>query len=193
MSMSTPQPATSGISGFGPVVVMGVSGCGKSAVGQRLAHYMGCCFIEGDSLYSPENVQEMNSGPALDDTDRWPWLPELGNRLSLGDDIVVSCSTLKRVYRDQLRIAAGRPMTFVFLEGTRAVLASRLAERDNDAMPCSLLDSQLNTLEPPIAESDVITIQIDQPLARVVALALAALVARNPPAAVDRPATEGSR
>lgn len=179
MSMAASQPVSNRSPGLGPVVVMGVSGCGKSSVGEGIARQMGCLFVEGDSLHSPENVRKMNSGIALDDSDRWPWLQEVGSKLASSDDIVVSCSALKRAYRDQLRMAAGRAMTFIFLEGTRALLGERMAARTNHYMPPSLLDSQLATLEPPGQESDVITIDIDQPVERIIELALSALAARK--------------
>lgn len=182
VSNSRPSP--------GPVVVMGVSGCGKSSVGERIARHMGCPFVEGDSLHSPENVRKMNSGIPLEDADRWPWLDAVGRRLATTGDIVVSCSALKRSYRDQLRKAAGRPMTFIFLEGTRALLAKRMAARINHYMPPSLLDSQLATLEAPGEESDVITIDIDQSLDHIVERALTALAKRKPKASSNLSARE---
>lgn len=178
MSMAASPPAFDGGAGRGPIVVMGVCGCGKSSVGERLADHFGCAFAEGDGFHSPANVQKMRAGIPLEDADRWPWLDALGRALASREDIIVSCSALKRVYRDRLRMIAARPMTFVFLQGDRALLAARMAERKGHYMPLSLLDSQLATLEPPAGEADVVTIPIDQPLEHVVSLALAGLAAR---------------
>jgi gluconokinase len=177
--MSTAESrGASEASGFGPIVVMGVSGCGKSSVGERLAGHMGCRFVEGDAIHPPANVEKMRLGVPLDDADRWPWLDVLGRELESPSDVVISCSALKRSYRQHLRISACRPLTFVFLHGTRAVLVSRLTGRKGHFMPLSLLDSQLATLELPTGESDVLTIDIDQPLERIVASAQLALAGR---------------
>lgn len=178
MSMAASLPASEARRGFGPVVVMGVSGCGKSTVGERLATYLGASFIEGDSLHSAENVEKMRSGIPLTDSDRWPWLDEIGARLASSAATVVSCSALKRSYRERLREVAWQPITFVFLQGTRALLAARLAERKGHYMPLALLDSQLATLELPSGEADVLTIEIDQSLERIVALAMTTLAIR---------------
>jgi gluconokinase len=178
MSMAASRPACDGRSGLGPVIVMGVSGCGKSSAGHRIAQYMGCRFAEGDSLHSPENVEKMRNGIALDDVDRLPWLEAIGQLLAADGDIVISCSALKKTYRDRLRAGARRPVTFVFLQGSRTLLSARLDERHEHYMPAFLLDSQLAILELPVRETDVITIEIDQPLERIVGLALSALAAR---------------
>ena len=164
--------------GFGPIVVMGVSGCGKSSVGARLASRINCRFVEGDAVHPPANVEKMRLGVPLDDADRLPWLDALGRELASPGDVVLSCSALKRAYRQHLRSCAGRPLTFVFLHGSRALLASRLSGRKGHFMPSSLLDSQLATLEPPVGESDVVTVDIDQPLEGIVAAAQAALADR---------------
>ncbi|WDZ79355.1 gluconokinase (plasmid) [Ensifer adhaerens] len=178
MSMAASLPASEVCLGFGPVVVMGVSGCGKSAIGERLASYLGARFIEGDSLHSVANVEKMRSGIPLTDADRWPWLDEVGSRLASSTATVVSCSALKRTYRQRLREVAWQPITFVFLRGSRALLAARLGERKGHYMPLSLLDSQLATLELPSGEADVVTIEIDQSLERIVALAMNTLAIR---------------
>lgn len=165
-------------SGFGPIVVMGVSGCGKSSVGKRLADHVGCRFVEGDAIHPPANVEKMRLGVPLEDADRWSWLDALGRELAAAGDVVLSCSALKRSYRQRLRAFAGRPLTFVLLHGTRALLVSRLTGRKGHFMPLSLLDSQLATLELPTGESDVLTIGIDQPPERIVAKTMAALAGR---------------
>lgn len=167
----------------GPVVVMGVSGCGKSSVGARLADYLEAVFVEGDSLHPPENVRKMRLGTPLQDQDRWPWLDKVGQLLSKGSkgnrSVVVSCSALKRAYRDRLRELAGQPVNFVFLQGDRTLLAARMAERRHEYMPLSLLDSQLATLELPQAEPDVVTIDINQPLEAIVGRAMTILALRR--------------
>lgn len=172
------SPSSHGVRS-GPVVVMGVSGCGKSSVGERLANLIGCPFVEGDAFHSLENVRKMNGGVALDDDDRWPWLDLLGAKLASENNVVVSCSSLKWSYRDRLRTCAAKPMTFIFLEGTRSLLSARLALRTDHYMPPALLDSQLATLEPVTGESDVVTIDVDQPVERIAGVALAAINARQ--------------
>lgn len=178
MSTAASRPASEGGSDFGPIVVMGVSGCGKTSVGEQLASYMECLFVEGDSFHSPENIRKMSDGTALDDADRWPWLDALGRKLASPNDIVLSCSALKRAYRDRLRAVAGRPVTFIFLQGSRTLLAERLTDRKGHYMPASLLESQLATLELPARESDVVSIEICQPLERIVGLAITTLATR---------------
>ncbi|MGG7518100.1 gluconokinase [Allorhizobium undicola] len=166
----------------GPVVVMGVSGCGKSSVGARLAEYLDVRFIEGDSLHPAANVEKMRAGTPLADEDRWPWLAALGEKLADGGaqrPVVISCSALKRAYRDRLRDLAGLPITFLFLQGDRALLSARLGARSHDYMPASLLDSQLATLELPYGEADVVTIDINQSLESIVGLAMSLLALRK--------------
>lgn len=182
MSTAASQPASSPSTAGRPVVVMGVSGCGKTSVGKLLASYLGYNFIEGDSRHPAANVEKMTSGIALTDDDRWPWLEMLGDELASASDLVLSCSALKKSYRDLLRAKAGRPITFVFLQGTRTTLVSRMSSRKGHYMPLSLLDSQLAALELPSVERDVMTIEIDQSLERIASLAmtnLASLTARQ--------------
>ncbi|MBO0128399.1 gluconokinase [Agrobacterium sp. OT33] len=162
---------------IGPIVVMGVSGCGKTSVGERLASMLGCRFIEGDSRHPVANVEKMRQGIPLDDVDRWPWLDVLGTELGEDARTIISCSALKRSYRDLLRARAGRPMTFVFLQGSRTLLVSRMGAREGHYMPLSLLDSQLATLELPQGERDVVTVEIDQSLERIVSDAIARITA----------------
>ncbi|SES44038.1 gluconate kinase, SKI family [Rhizobium sp. NFR03] len=162
-----------------PLVVMGVSGCGKSSVGEGIAAAFTTDFIEGDALHPPENIAKMSDGTPLTDEDRWPWLDAVGKVLqegsTAGHAVVVSCSALKKVYRDHLRKAAGGRLAFVYLTGTRAVLESRMGHRTGHFMPTSLLDSQLKTLEPPTGEDLVVTVDIDRPLEAVIAAALEGL------------------
>lgn len=131
------------------VVAMGVSGSGKSTVGEELARQLGVPFLDADSLHPLTNVDKMAAGMPLTDDDRWPWLREVGQSLADAADtgLVIACSALKRSYRDAIRDRA--PSTvFLYLTGSRALLAERLSSRENHFMPPSLLDSQLATVEP---------------------------------------------
>jgi gluconokinase len=150
------------------VVVMGVSGCGKTAVGSRLAQRLNARFIDADDLHPPANVEKMRAGIPLGDADRAPWLALLNARLreavAAGEPVVLACSALKQRYRDAL--AAGVPeLRFVHLAGIREIIAARLAARQHRYMPASLLDSQFSTLEPP---AEAIVIDVALPLAAAV-------------------------
>lgn len=166
------------------LVVMGVSGCGKSSVGRQVARALGHDFIEGDALHTPANVARMAAGTPLTDADRAGWLAEIGRRLAqaraAGAGLVVSCSALKRSYRDGLR-AACPGVLFLHLQGSADLLRQRLQARSGHYMPPSLLDSQLATLEPPSADEAAITLDITPPTAQVVAAALARLGATATP------------
>lgn len=179
MSTAASRLASKVANAFGPIVVMGVSGCGKSSVGERLAGYLDCPFVEGDSLHPAANVDKMRMGVPLNDEDRWPWLEALGRKLGEAGDVVVSCSALRRCYRDRLRMLAKPPVTFVFLQGDRGLLAARVAGRQHEYMPLSLLDSQLGTLELPTGEKDVVTLDINESLEALVAMAMTLLAARK--------------
>jgi gluconokinase len=142
----------------GLYVVMGVSGSGKTVIGSALARSLGVEFMEGDDFHPEENVKRMASGIALTDEDREPWLRSIAARLRAAKDagtgLVVSCSALKRSYRDLLRAEAGE-VRFIFLKGTRALIAERLATRSGHFMPSSLLDSQFFALEVPGPDESV--------------------------------------
>jgi gluconokinase len=143
-------------------VIMGVSGCGKSGVGQRLATALGARFVEGDQFHPPENVAKMSAGIPLDDADRHGWLlrlrAEIAAASAAGTPLVLACSALKRRYRDLLR--EGDPhLRFAHLSGSRATLAARLEGRAGHFMPASLLDSQLRDLEP--LQDDEAGLQLD--------------------------------
>jgi gluconokinase len=146
------------------VVVMGVSGCGKSTVGRLLADMQGLHYVEGDELHPPENVARMAAGIALTDADRHGWLQavadQLANPTSHAGGVVVSCSALKRSYRDRLRMAAPG-LRFVHLHGSAALLSERLAQRKGHYMPPSLLQSQLDTLETPASDEQVLLLSIE--------------------------------
>lgn len=132
--------------------MMGVSGSGKSLIGAAFARALGIDFVEGDDHHSAENVQRMSREVPLTDDDRVRWLRSLAVRIretkDAGTGLVMTCSALKRSYRDVLRAQASE-LRFVFLRGPRALLAERLASRRGHFMPPSLLDSQLATLEEP--------------------------------------------
>ncbi len=159
------------------LVIMGVSGCGKSTVGEGLAKALQLPFLEGDSLHPPRNVALMAAGTPLTDEDRAGWLDTIAARLAaLPDDagLVVSCSALKRAYRDRLRRAAP-DVRFVHLHGTPVLLAQRLQQRQHLYMPPTLLDSQLATLEMPTADEHVISLNIADPVPQLLQQALQAL------------------
>ena len=146
---------------------MGVCGAGKSLVGSELARALGIPFVEGDAYHPAGNVAKMSAGIPLTDADRAGWLQAIGDRLAEAgrehDGLVVSCSALKRSYRDQLRRSAGE-VQFVHLHGTRELLAERLAERVGHFMSPSLLDSQLAALEPPSPDEGAWVGDIAEPL-----------------------------
>jgi gluconokinase len=143
------------------IVLMGVSGTGKTEVGARLAQALGGTFVEGDDYHPKANVEKMRSGVPLDDADRQPWLEtlsrQIGAWLEAGRTVVLACSALKQRYRDILK--ARRPdVRFVHLEGDPDLIRTRLAGRRGHYMPASLLDSQFAALEKP---ADAITVGID--------------------------------
>jgi|SRR5579863_568859 len=142
------------------VVVMGVAGAGKSTVGRALADALGWDFAEGDYLHTAESVAKMAAGQPLTDADRWPWLEQVAYwidaEIEAGRSGVITCSALKRSYRDILR----RPQVrFVYVSVPRAELERRVAQRPDHYMPASLLDSQLATLEPPTDDEGAIVVE----------------------------------
>ncbi len=162
------------------IVVMGVSGCGKSTVAIGIARELGLTMLDGDDLHLPESVAKMRAGIPLVDADRWPWLDRISHALARHDaGHVVACSALKRAYRDRIRRLAVT-VQFVFLEGSRELIEKRLTLRTGHYMHPELLASQFSTLETPTAnELDVITLDIQQPVEVLVAEAVAALQAKR--------------
>lgn len=154
------------------VVVMGVSGCGKSTVGSLLASRLNCSFLDADAYHPPENVAKMASGTALSDEDRRPWLETLNGMLRRQRNAVLACSALKESYREIL--SKGLPdLRFVHLRGSIELIGARLAERRHRYMPASLLESQFATLEAP---RGAIEIDVTRSPERCVEEILAALV-----------------
>jgi gluconokinase len=157
-------------------VVMGVSGCGKSTIGQQLADTCALAYVEGDDFHPKANVDKMSAGQPLDDDDRRDWLRALREQIRAareqGLGLVVSCSALKRSYRDLLR--EGDPsLRFVHLDGARALIAERLSARRNHYMPPQLLDSQLAALEPLEDDENGLRLDIRDSPSRLVATILA--------------------
>ncbi len=130
------------------VVVMGVSGAGKTTIGEALAHRLGWPFIDADDHHPPENVAKMAAGTPLEDEDRWPWLDKLNRILRHEKNAVIACSALKETYRERLTDGLAN-LKIVYLHGTPELIRSRMKARPHRYMPASLLDSQFATLEPP--------------------------------------------
>jgi gluconokinase len=147
------------------VVVMGVSGAGKSTVGQLIAARLDCVFRDADSFHPPANIAKMSSGQPLTDEDRWPWLRAIaafiGEHRAAGTTCVVTCSALKRVYRDIVTDHQRADVRLAHLVGDFDLIAARLAARKGHFMPSALLKSQFDALEPPGADERAITVSID--------------------------------
>lgn len=151
------------------VVLMGVSGCGKSTIGAALAQRLGVHFIDGDDLHSAANVAKMTAGVPLEDADRWPWLADIGRTLSdhSAGGLVIACSALKRTYRDAIRWEA--PATvFVHAHGEAGVIHDRMAARPGHYMPVALLESQLSILEPLGEDENGLVLDIQRPVNELV-------------------------
>jgi gluconokinase len=147
------------------LVVMGVSGCGKSTFSKALSDEFGLILVDGDDLHSPASVAKMQAGIALDDGDRWPWLDRIAMNLASSvhtapnqNGKVIACSALKRAYRDRIRGSVSR-VTFIFLDGSSELIRKRMSLRTGHFMQPDLLDSQLHALErPAVDEKDVVTL-----------------------------------
>ena len=161
------------------ILLMGVSGCGKTTVGEQLAERLGWPYQEGDALHPPANVAKMAGGTPLSDADRLPWLTAVAAwidaRQAAGESGVVSCSALKRAYR-QLLIDDRPEVRLVYLQGSRDQLAERLAARTGHYMPAGLLDSQLATLEEPTGAEQPLVVTIDQPVDAIVVKIMKAVI-----------------
>ena len=145
------------------VVVMGVTGCGKTSVGTSLAAYLKCPFFDADDFHPPENVAKMSRGVPLDDNDRESWLAALGALLAEHDKVVLACSALKAKYREQL--APARDVRYVYLRVSPAIAASRVKARANHYMPTSLVASQFEILEEP---QNALRVDAEAPIETVV-------------------------
>ena len=160
------------------LVLMGVSGCGKTTVAQILAQRLHWAFEEGDALHPQANVDKMAAGHPLDDADRAPWLAKVADwvdaRLDAGESGVITCSALKKSYR-ALIDRRGEGVEFVYLHGSRELIASRLATRHGHFMPTSLLDSQFETLEEPGADEPAIRVEIGEAPEAIAAAVVTAL------------------
>lgn len=170
------------------LIVMGVSGCGKSTMAEALSQRLGLEMLDGDDLHPPESVAKMRSGIALEDADRWPWLDRIGHYLAQtraqvpSPGRVVACSALKRIYRDRIRQQAG-DVCFVFLDGDFELIQQRMQQRVGHYMQPGLLDSQFRTLEKPQAdETDVIRLPITEPVSHMVLQVVQALHDHQHPA-----------
>jgi carbohydrate kinase (thermoresistant glucokinase family) len=153
------------------LIVMGVSGSGKTTVGEKLAVRLGWPFEDADRFHPASNVAKMSAGHPLTDEDRWPWLnaiaAEIDRVRNAGGSVVIGCSALRRAYRDIL--VHNRPDTrLVYLEGTQALIGDRLGRRKGHFMPPGLLTSQFETLEPPAADEHPVTVSIDAPVDNIV-------------------------
>jgi len=174
------------------IVVMGVSGSGKTTVGTMLADAIHCSFLEGDSLHTKENIEKMSHGHPLTDSDRAPWLAAIRAHIlkffNRGEDLVVVCSALKQQYRDLL--AEGVPITWVYLKGSEELIRSRMKHRLHHFMKADMLRSQFETLEEP---SDAIVIDISPPPSAIVTQIQARLQRPQPTAQGNVPPPTMSR
>jgi gluconokinase len=155
------------------IVVMGVSGAGKTTLARALAERLGCRFEEGDDWHDPTSVAKMRRGEPLSDDDRGPWLARLNEAIrrwvASNDGVVLACSALRRAHREALRsgLADPRQLRFVFLDGSLEVIEPQLRRRTGHFMPAALLSSQLETLEPP-GPAEAIRIPVGTPIDRAV-------------------------
>lgn len=162
------------------VIVMGVSGSGKTTIGEQLAAELGLGFIDGDALHPAANVAKMAAGTPLNDDDRRPWLARIGQTLAdaPGAGMVIACSALKQSYRQTI-LAASAGTLFVHLDGSEETLTARMNERSGHFMPPGLLASQLATLEPLAVGEPGVRLSIDDPVTKIVAEAAGAVRAKG--------------
>ena len=157
------------------ILLMGVAGSGKTTLGEALAREFGWPFRDADSFHPEANIDKMSRGEALTDADRWPWLDAIADwideRRRSDQRGIISCSALKRIYRD--RLLTGRPdVRLVYLKGDRALIGTRMAAREGHFMPTALLDSQFQTLEEPTPEEWPLVVPVDSSPRRIVELIL---------------------
>ncbi|MCG3729646.1 gluconokinase [Vibrio cincinnatiensis] len=161
------------------IIVMGVSGCGKSTIGALIAQRLGAKFIDGDDLHPRANIEKMRRGEPLNDHDRAPWLERIRDAAfsleNKSEQGIIVCSALKKAYRDQIR-DGNQNVTFLFLDGDKALIIERMRARKGHFMKTDMLESQFATLQRPSAEeTDVFTISIASDIDRVVEQAITAL------------------
>jgi len=153
------------------LIVMGVSGSGKSTIGEHLAKRLGWPYEDADQFHPASNVAKMSAGHPLTDEDRWPWLNAIAaeiDRVCEADErVVIGCSALKRAYRDVL-LHGRTDVRLVYLDGSQALIADRLGRRKDHFMPPGLLTSQFDTLEPPTRDEHPLTVSIDAPVEAIV-------------------------
>jgi gluconokinase len=153
------------------LVVMGVSGSGKSTIADKLAERLHWRYEDGDKFHPASNVAKMSAGHPLTDEDRWPWLQAIADEIdrlcTAGEQAVIACSALKRVYRDVL-VHGRNDVRMIYLQGSQQLIANRLAQRKHHFMPPGLLDSQFATLEPPGADENPLTVSIDASVDEIV-------------------------
>jgi gluconokinase len=153
------------------LIVMGVSGSGKSTIGGALATRLSWPYEDADQFHPASNVAKMRAGQPLTDDDRWPWLKaiaaEIDRVCGAGEHVVVGCSALRRAYRDIL-VHGRRDIRLVYLDGTQQLIAARLAARKGHFMPPQLLASQFDTLEPPTSDEHPVTVSIDPPVETII-------------------------
>jgi gluconokinase len=153
------------------LIVMGVSGSGKSTIAERLAVHLGWRYEDGDKFHPASNVAKMSAGHPLTDEDRWPWLQAIADEIDrackAGEHVVIACSALKHSYRDVL-VHGRDDVRIVYLRGTRELIASRLSQRKGHFMPPGLLASQFKTLEPPDPDENPLTVSIDASVEEIV-------------------------
>ena len=163
------------------VIIMGVSGCGKSTIGKKLAQKLGCSFLEGDDFHPTENITKMKKGIPLTDQDRLPWLKKISEKCAhennVGNNLVVACSALKKQYRLILNNAHNYELVHLF--GDLKTIKQRMSKRDH-FMPIKLIESQFETLEPPAKEEDAIATEINLPIEALVDKIALELTNRQP-------------
>jgi len=165
-------------------IVMGVSGSGKTTIGEKLAERLGWAYEDGDKFHPKSNVAKMSAGHPLTDEDRWPWLRSIADEIdrvcAAGEHAVIGCSALKRAYRDVL-VHGRKDVRIVFLRGSQELIAERLKRRTDHFMPAGLLESQFETLQPPDTDENVVTVSIDASVETIVD----DIVRQANPAAID--------